>query len=166
MSNHQASYRRSPGKGQRTLEIGRNPEDTAAKPSLKRRKTNRTAVAPNQTTAGTFVLRFTQAVQPIAFPVHDYSSFPKLKPRWNLHYWTGLRKLPGEILRSWASSTPRHRQHQPMTLAPHPGLFSWSCPISIPRRLTLRRQVSPEPYPFLKSTRVYAKVADARRRRI
>ena len=44
------------------------------------------------------MLRFTQAVQPIAFPVHDYSSFPKLKPRWNLHYWTGLaglRKLPG-----------------------------------------------------------------------
>ena len=26
------------------------------------------------------MLRFTQAVQPIAFPVHDYSSFPKLKP--------------------------------------------------------------------------------------
>ena len=36
------------------------------------------------------MLRFTQAVQPIAFPAHDYSSFPKLKPRWNLHYWAGF----------------------------------------------------------------------------
>ena len=123
----------------------RRPGWTEAKPSLKRRKTNRTATAPNQTTAGTFVLRFTQTVQPIAFPVHDYSSFPKLKPRWNLHYWAGLRKLPGEILRSWASSTSRLPTTPANAAGPAPGRFSWSCP-------------------NLKSTSVKTKVADARRR--
>ena len=81
------------------------------------------------------MLRFTQAAQPIAFPVHDYSSFPKLKPRWNLHYWTGLGglcKLPGEILRSWASSTPRPPTTPANDAGPAPGRFSWSCPISTP----------------------------------
>ena len=152
MPNHQASCRRSPGKGQRTLEIGRNPEDTAAKPSLKRRKTNRTATAPNQTTSGTFVLRFTQAIQSIAFPAHDYSSFPKMKRRWNLHHWAGFGRRaqvawgnpavmgvfhptvvaggrlwcrrPG--LATWPPTTPANAAR------PAPGRFSWSCPISIP----------------------------------